>query len=76
MDTVTRDEAAWRPLDEVRVGDLIHPGKGNDVHRLTAIEVVEVVTVRRPSKSIIEVELADGSMAWGGRAMKFWMVKP
>jgi hypothetical protein len=76
MATVSRDEAAWRPLDGVRVGDLIHPGKSNDVHRLTAIEVVEVERVRRPARSIIEVDLADGSTAWGPASMKFWVVRP
>jgi hypothetical protein len=75
MTTVMWFEADWRPLGDVEVGDLIHPDKRDSARRLQVIDVVRVEKVRRPGSNIVEVELADGSTTWGGRATKFWIVR-
>ena len=76
MTTVMWFEADWRPMGDVEVGDLIHPDKANSARRLQVIEVVRVERVRRATKGIIEVDLADGSTAWAPPSMKFWISRP
>jgi hypothetical protein len=76
MTTALWYEADWRPLSEVQVGDLIHPGKGANVRQLQAFAVQRVERVRRlASSGSVEVELADGSTTSARSAARFWIVR-